>query len=68
MGQVACQAIEDAVVLADEIKINANLEDAFKAFEKRRLKRTHFIIEQSYRIGRIAQTENHLLAKLRNMY
>ena len=66
MGQGACQAIEDAVVLADEIKQNATIEAAFKAFEKRRLKRTHYVVNTSWALGKVAQTESRLLAGLRN--
>ncbi|GAB3275817.1 FAD-dependent monooxygenase [Larkinella harenae] len=66
MGQGACQAIEDAVVLADELAMDQPAEEAFKRFEKRRLKRTRGIIENSRRIGQLAQTQNPLLATLRN--
>jgi len=66
MGQGACQAIEDAVVLADEWTKHAHPAAAFKQFEKRRLQRTHYIINTSRRIGVAAQTENRFLAFARN--
>ena len=66
MGQGACQAIEDAIVLADELVKNAPPEDAFAAFERRRLHRTHYVTNTSWRIGQMAQTSNPLLATLRN--
>ena len=66
MGQGACQAIEDAVILADELKNNPDHKTAFKQFEKRRLKRVHYIVNTSRTIGKIAQTENKLLASFRN--
>lgn len=66
MGQGACQAIEDAVVLADELATYQPVAEAFRRFEQRRLKRTHQIIENSRRIGQVAQTQNSLLATLRN--
>jgi 2-polyprenyl-6-methoxyphenol hydroxylase-like FAD-dependent oxidoreductase len=66
MGQGACQAIEDAVVLADEMVQNQNVEAAFKAFEKRRLKRTHRIVNTSWSLGKAAQLEHKFLAELRN--
>jgi 2-polyprenyl-6-methoxyphenol hydroxylase-like FAD-dependent oxidoreductase len=66
LGQGACQAIEDAVILADEIQKNTDIKTAFKQFEKRRLKRTHWIINTSNRIGKIAQSENRLLIKIRD--
>lgn len=66
MGQGACQAVEDAVILADELRRAGNAGSAFVAFEKRRLKRTHVIVNNSWKLGRIAQTDNSLLASLRN--
>jgi 2-polyprenyl-6-methoxyphenol hydroxylase-like FAD-dependent oxidoreductase len=66
MGQGACQAIEDAVVLADELKGSGSVADAFKRFEQRRLKRTHYITDNSWRIGQIAQTQSPVFAWLRN--
>ncbi len=66
MGQGACQAIEDAAVLLDELTSEGNLEEQFARFEKRRLRRTHFIVNQSARIGKIAQAEHPLLIRIRN--
>lgn len=67
MGQGACQAIEDAAVLYDELLKGGELNMAFLHFEKRRLKRTHFITNQSARIGKVAQTTNPLMIKIRNV-
>ena len=66
MGQGACQAIEDAVVLADEVEKNADPATAFTCFERRRLERTHFVVNNSWRLGKIAQLSQPLLVALRN--
>jgi 2-polyprenyl-6-methoxyphenol hydroxylase-like FAD-dependent oxidoreductase len=66
MGQGACQAIEDAVILADEMERNNDFNEAFIAFEKRRIKRTHFIAHSSWSLGKAAHLENKLLAEIRN--
>ncbi len=66
MGQGACQAIEDAAVLYDELLKSGDMEGIFQRFEKRRLARTHFIVKQSARIGRAAQLTHPLLTSLRN--
>ncbi len=66
MGQGACQAIEDAVILAEEWQRNSEVPAAFGAFEKRRLKRTHYITNQSTLIGKVAQTQSRPLAAIRN--
>lgn len=67
MGQGACQAIEDAVILADELDKNRNIPEAFSSFEKRRMERTHMVVNTSAMIGKVAQTDNKLLAALRNV-
>ncbi len=66
MGQGACQAIEDAAVLYDELLKGGDMEDIFQRFEKRRLTRTHFIINQSAQIGKVAQATHPLITGLRN--
>jgi 2-polyprenyl-6-methoxyphenol hydroxylase-like FAD-dependent oxidoreductase len=66
LGQGACQAIEDAVILADEIEKARSLPEAFQAFEKRRMARTHYVVTQSRRLGMIAQLQNKYAGALRN--
>ena len=66
LGQGACQAIEDAVVLA------ACLEDAedpaagLRRYESLRQPRTADIVEKAARMGGIAQWQNPLLCGLRD--
>ncbi|WP_245586293.1 FAD-dependent monooxygenase [Olivibacter sitiensis] len=66
MGQGACQAIEDAAILKSELRKRATFEEAFIAFEGRRLKRTQYIIETSRRAGWLAQLSNPILVSVRN--
>lgn len=66
MGQGACQAIEDSVVLTDCLATHQNPLDAFKQFEKKRIARTTKIVNTSWSIGKIAQLNNPLLIKARN--
>ncbi|WP_224996232.1 FAD-dependent monooxygenase [Cesiribacter sp. SM1] len=66
MGQGACQAIEDAVILADVIEASKTIADAFQIFEKRRMERTQYIVKQSRLIGNLAQVQNKLIGSLRN--
>lgn len=68
LGQGACQAIEDVATLYQILQKEPDYEQAFKAFEKRRIKRTHFIVNTSYRVGKIAQLENQFLCALRNAF
>lgn len=66
MGQGACQAIEDAVILGNELKENPDVKNAFIKFEKKRIKRTHYITNTSWTVGKVAQIENKFLAGIRN--
>jgi 2-polyprenyl-6-methoxyphenol hydroxylase-like FAD-dependent oxidoreductase len=66
MGQGACQAVEDAAVLADELQKDQDIHLAAKRFEKRRLARTHWITNQSRLLGNVAQSANPLFIKARN--
>ncbi|NIJ46058.1 2-polyprenyl-6-methoxyphenol hydroxylase-like FAD-dependent oxidoreductase [Wenyingzhuangia heitensis] len=65
LGQGACQAIEDAFVLAECIEKHHILK-AFKEYEKLRIKKAHKIVLTSYKIGTIAHWSNSLLVWLRN--
>jgi 2-polyprenyl-6-methoxyphenol hydroxylase-like FAD-dependent oxidoreductase len=66
MGQGACMAIEDAVVLSNLLGRHSNVQDAFRKFEWMRLPRTQKIVKGSWQLGRVAQLENPILAQLRN--
>lgn len=67
LGQGACQAIEDAVVLAACLKRNTGVESGLLEYERRRMPRTRQIVLQSRRLGMIAQRENPALCWVRDM-
>lgn len=66
MGQGACLAVEDVAVLQRELQKSNSFAVACKAYEKSRLNRVKYVIENSKRAGVIAQTKNPLLYNLRN--
>jgi 2-polyprenyl-6-methoxyphenol hydroxylase-like FAD-dependent oxidoreductase len=66
MGQGACQAIEDAVVLGQCLAQDATIVSALANYEKRRLARTAKVIRLSRMLGWVSQWENRLLVKARN--
>lgn len=68
MGQGASQAIEDAVILASCVNQFSSIDDAFKHFEKLRVKRTAKIIKMSRRIGQVAQSRNRIIIKIRDYF
>lgn len=65
MGQGACQAIEDAYVLAQCLS-SWPYGDAFAKYQARRKARADSIVRQSRRLGRIAQLDSPVLGRLRN--
>jgi 2-polyprenyl-6-methoxyphenol hydroxylase-like FAD-dependent oxidoreductase len=66
LGQGACQALEDALVLAGCLSDQREQVAALRAYETRRLKRSAAIIKQSALVGRIGQWEQPLLCSLRD--
>jgi 2-polyprenyl-6-methoxyphenol hydroxylase-like FAD-dependent oxidoreductase len=66
LGQGACQAIEDAVVLAGSLRATTQIPDALRTYEYRRSGRTAAIVRRSRRMGRIMQVENPMLCALRD--
>ncbi|HYX49535.1 MAG TPA: FAD-dependent monooxygenase, partial [Ktedonobacteraceae bacterium] len=67
LGQGACQAIEDAVTLADCLKNTTNVVTALKNYEKRRITRTNRITRLAHFMGQAVQWENPFLAVPRNI-
>jgi 2-polyprenyl-6-methoxyphenol hydroxylase-like FAD-dependent oxidoreductase len=66
LGQGACQAIEDAVVLARSLNEEGDIETALRLYEERRADRVAYVVRQSRRLGRVGQLENPLLRRLRD--
>jgi 2-polyprenyl-6-methoxyphenol hydroxylase-like FAD-dependent oxidoreductase len=63
LGQGACQALEDAVVLAKCLDGNGGLD----AYDRLRRKRTQMITRRSHQIGVVAQWESRVAVALRNI-
>jgi len=68
LGQGACQAIEDAVTLADCVRGNRNIEQALRTYEQLRIPRTTAIVNDSWRAGQLLQTEQPLIAAVRDWF
>jgi len=67
LGQGACQAIEDAVALADCLKGTTSISEALKTYEKRRITRANRISRLAHYIGQAVQWENPILSIPRNI-
>jgi 2-polyprenyl-6-methoxyphenol hydroxylase-like FAD-dependent oxidoreductase len=66
LGQGACQAIEDAVALAECLRQTPDPEAALRQYEARRRPRANGFVRASLRMGRVAQMENSIGCRLRN--
>jgi 2-polyprenyl-6-methoxyphenol hydroxylase-like FAD-dependent oxidoreductase len=65
-GQGACQALEDAVALAESIARAPDLTAAFDLYERRRRRRANRVVMMSRQGSRSVQIENPLLCALRD--
>lgn len=55
LGQGACQALEDAVVLARSLGDEPDVASALRLYEARRIPRTSAIVRQSRQVGAVGQ-------------
>ncbi len=66
LGQGACQAIEDAVTLAKQLRDAPDVVSGLRAYESARQKRTGNILTVAWNLGRIGQLNNPLLCWIRD--
>src|SRR5579872_761601 len=66
LGQGACQALEDAVVLAHCLKRGGNTEEALREYERLRIPRTTSVVLDSWRSGRMFHATLPVLTWFRN--
>jgi 2-polyprenyl-6-methoxyphenol hydroxylase-like FAD-dependent oxidoreductase len=66
LGQGACQAVEDAAVLADALGRGADAVAGLRKYEERRKERAADVARRSLRAGRIAHADNPLLCRARD--
>jgi 2-polyprenyl-6-methoxyphenol hydroxylase-like FAD-dependent oxidoreductase len=66
LGSGAAMALEDSLVLVQNINKYENLSDAIINFQSERYKRVKFIRDRSFRLGEVGQLENSTLRNIRN--
>jgi 2-polyprenyl-6-methoxyphenol hydroxylase-like FAD-dependent oxidoreductase len=66
LGMGACQAIEDAVVLAAALSREPDVASALALYQNRRISRANSFVERSFRFGQVAHTRNAQLRWLRD--
>jgi len=66
LGQGACQAVEDAVVLARCLGEGGATADSLRRYERLRSARVAMVVRRSRRVGMVGQVENPAICWLRN--
>ncbi len=66
-GQGACQAIEDAVVLAEALASTPSWPAALARWQRTRVPRANRVVTQAAQFGRVAQLENPLARLVRDV-
>ena len=66
LGQGACQAIEDAYVLAACLSSTPSVSEAFLQYEKMRMKKAKFVVKMSRQIGMMNNIGGAIGYRLRN--
>ena len=66
LGQGACQALEDAVVLAQCLTGQPDVVAALRSYETRRIPRANSLVSRSRHVGTIGQLESRAAVRLRD--
>ncbi|NKX49404.1 hypothetical protein HER39_02170, partial [Arthrobacter deserti] len=66
LGQGACQALEDAVALADALAAHPNVQEALLAYDAERVPRASRAAQRSRAMARLTQLERPGLRSVRN--
>ncbi len=66
MGQGAAMALEDSMVLVEELESTRRVEEALRRYVERRESRVRWVQDQSRRIGRAGQLDDPFLCRARN--
>ena len=67
LGQGACQAIEDALVLAHHLSTGPDVASSMRRYESERIPRTRSVVTASRRVGALFQVESRAFCRLRDL-
>jgi 2-polyprenyl-6-methoxyphenol hydroxylase-like FAD-dependent oxidoreductase len=67
LGQGACQAIEDALVLAHHLSTGLDIPSSLGRYESERIPRTRSVVTASRRVGALFQVESRAFCRLRDL-
>lgn len=66
LGQGACQALEDAVMLAESLSRNSDIETSIRRYETSRARRAAMVIQESWALGKVLQWQSPPAVWFRN--
>lgn len=66
LGQGACQAIEDAYALGQLLKTHS-FDEAIRRYPSVRMPKAHYIVDTSWRVGKVAHVRNPIMIGLRDL-
>ncbi len=67
LGQGACQAIEDGIVLGKALSGGRDVAAALRTYEQRRIKRTTPFVKRSWSIGSMGRWKNPVAVRFRDL-
>ena len=68
LGQGACQALEDAVVLSQSLAGRTDIAAALRSYEQQRIPRANAFVTRSRQVGAIGQFESRVAVHLRDAF
>jgi len=68
LGQGACQALEDAVVLSRCLATRSDVAAALRSYEQQRIPRANELVNRSRQVGAIGQLESRVAVRLRDAF
>jgi 2-polyprenyl-6-methoxyphenol hydroxylase-like FAD-dependent oxidoreductase len=68
LAQGACQAIEDAVVIARNLSASSDIPAALRTYETQRIPRTSSIVKQSSRLASLGRWKNPVACSARDRF
>jgi 2-polyprenyl-6-methoxyphenol hydroxylase-like FAD-dependent oxidoreductase len=68
LGQGACQAIEDGVILARHLDSAGDEVAALRDYERNRIERTWPMVRRARRLGKLMQGDNAVTGVIRNNF
>jgi 2-polyprenyl-6-methoxyphenol hydroxylase-like FAD-dependent oxidoreductase len=68
LGQGACQALEDAVVLSQCLAAQTDVPAALRSYEHQRIPRANELVNRSRQVGAIGQVESRVAVRLRDAF